>query len=141
MGWLFVDINYWAVFVAAIVSIVIGGLWYSPVLFGKLWIQLSGITKQRTTEATQKSMTKAYVLQFIASLIMACTLAHVFVLIGVATFSSALEIMFYLWIGFIATVMVGKVLWEGKSWSLYLLDAAHYLVILFAMSLVLFYMG
>ncbi len=139
MGWFLADINYWAVLVAAIVSMVIGGLWYSPVLFGKLWMQLSGITQKQIAEAKKKSMTKAYVLQFIASLIMACTLAHVFSLLNVTTLSYALETMFFLWLGFIATVMVGKVLWEGKSWSLYLLDATHYLVTFFAMSLVLFY--
>ena len=30
-------INLWAVLVAAVSSFALGGLWYSPVLFYKLW--------------------------------------------------------------------------------------------------------
>jgi len=141
MVWFSVDVNYLAVFLAAVASMIIGGLWYSPLLFGTLWTQLSGMTKQQIEEAKHKSMTKVYVLQFIVSLIIACTLAHVFALLAVTTLSYALETMFYLWLGFIATVMVGKVLWESRSWSLYLLDATYYLVSLLAMSLVLFFMS
>lgn len=33
------DINYYAVVVAAVLSFAIGGLWYSPMLFGKVWLQ------------------------------------------------------------------------------------------------------
>ena len=38
-----VDINYLAVLIAALASYVLGALWYSPVLFGKLWMKLSKI--------------------------------------------------------------------------------------------------
>jgi len=34
-------------------------------------------------------------------------------------------------------VMLNKVLWEGKPFKLYLLDAAHYLVVLLAMGSIL----
>lgn len=34
--------NYWAVVVAAVSSFLLGGLWYSPVLFGKAWNALNG---------------------------------------------------------------------------------------------------
>ena len=37
-------INYLAVVVAAIAWFVVGSLWYSPLLFGKMWMELSGIT-------------------------------------------------------------------------------------------------
>lgn len=33
------DINYYAVIVAALLSFAVGGLWYSPLLFGKLWLE------------------------------------------------------------------------------------------------------
>jgi hypothetical protein len=33
-----IDINYVAVFVAALASMIIGAAWYSPILFGKEWI-------------------------------------------------------------------------------------------------------
>ena len=39
-------INYLAVLVAAIVIFVLGGLWYSPVLFAKRWIALQNRTEE-----------------------------------------------------------------------------------------------
>lgn len=33
------EINYFAVLVAALLSFAIGGLWYSPLLFGKMWLE------------------------------------------------------------------------------------------------------
>ena len=47
-------VNYLAVLVAAIVSMVIGGLWYSPLLFGNVWMKLSGITQKDVEKAKKK---------------------------------------------------------------------------------------
>jgi hypothetical protein len=35
-------INYWAVLVAAVSSFLLGGLWYSPLLFHKMWNREAG---------------------------------------------------------------------------------------------------
>ncbi|MCW8858020.1 MAG: DUF1761 domain-containing protein [Kangiella sp.] len=33
------DINFYAVFTATLLSFAIGGLWYSPLLFGRIWLK------------------------------------------------------------------------------------------------------
>jgi hypothetical protein len=35
-------VSIWAVLVAAVTSFLLGGLWYSPVLFGRLWNREAG---------------------------------------------------------------------------------------------------
>lgn len=35
------DIHWLAVLAAATATMVLGALWYSPLLFGKLWVKLS----------------------------------------------------------------------------------------------------
>lgn len=40
------DINIWAVLLAAVSSFVLGGLWYSELLFGKAWLLDSGAPEQ-----------------------------------------------------------------------------------------------
>lgn len=37
------NVNYLPIVVAAVVSMVLGGLWYSPLLFGKIWMNLQGL--------------------------------------------------------------------------------------------------
>ncbi|HBD19770.1 MAG TPA: DUF1761 domain-containing protein [Arenimonas sp.] len=40
------EFNVWAVLVAAVSSFVLGGLWYSPVLFGKAWQRETGLSDE-----------------------------------------------------------------------------------------------
>ena len=125
-----ITINYLAVLVVAIISMVIGGLWFSPMLFGKQWMALSGMTDAHMAEAKNKGLTKAYLLQFVASLIMSYVLAHVIGYAGATTVSAGLQGGFWVWLGFIAPVTLGSVLWEGKSWKLWVLSNGHYLIVL-----------
>lgn len=140
MGLPTIDINYLAVFLAAVVSMIIGALWYSPLLFSKLWMQLSGITEKQIAEAKKKSMTVSYILQFVAFLVMACVVAHFIGYLALTTLSEILQLVFWSWLGYQATLELGTVLWAGKPWGLYLLNSAHNLVSLVAMGLVFFWM-
>lgn len=131
-----ISINLWAVLAAALASMVIGGLWYSPLLFGKSWIKMMGWSSS-TLKSMQKSAGPSYAVGFLNSLVMAYVLAH-FVDLSRATDSQgALVLAFWVWLGFVATVQLGSVLWEGRSIKLWGLNAAYFLVSLSVMSLVL----
>lgn len=41
------EVNVWAVLCAALASFVLGGLWYSPLLFGKAWQHETGLSDER----------------------------------------------------------------------------------------------
>lgn len=41
------EFNIWAVITAAVSSFVLGGLWYSPLLFGKAWQRATGLTDEQ----------------------------------------------------------------------------------------------
>lgn len=41
------EFNIWAVLVAALASFVLGGLWYSPLLFGKAWQRETGLSDEK----------------------------------------------------------------------------------------------
>ena len=123
-----VDVNYLAILAAAVVSMIIGSLWYGP-LFGKVWMRLSGVTMESIDKAKARSMGKTYLLAFIGSLVTACVLSRFI--------SSGISVVFLLWLGFIAPIYLASVLWEGKPWKLWLLNNAYYLVTLLAMALVL----
>jgi hypothetical protein len=40
-------INYWAVLVAAASAFLLGGLWYSPALFGAIWKREAGVSRDQ----------------------------------------------------------------------------------------------
>ena len=41
------EMNYLAILVAAIVPMILGFLWYNPVLFGNVWMRESGMTEEK----------------------------------------------------------------------------------------------
>ena len=130
-----VSINYWAVLAATVAAIVVGFLWYGP-LFGKTWMRLMGMGKKKMDKNMKKEMMKSYIILVITTLITSYVLAHFVKYLG-TTLADALQTAFWIWLGFIATIQIGIVLWDGKPWKLYILNAAHQLVSLAVMASIL----
>ena len=66
------EVNYLAVIAAAVATFLLGGLWYSPALFGKAWQREAGVTEERMKSA---NMTLIFGLTFVLSLIAAWVFA------------------------------------------------------------------
>lgn len=137
-----VPINFLAVFIAAIISMPLGMLWYGP-LFGKQWIKLSGIEQKRkdARKSGNSKMAIPYLLMFLGSLVMSFVLAHAMVFssayLHMGGIPAGLMTGFFNWIGFIAPVTMGSVLWEGKSWKLWTINNGYYIVLLLCMGIIL----
>lgn len=132
-----IEINYLAVLVAGVAAMVLGGLWYSPLLFGKAWMKLSGFTEKDMEKAKQKGMFLSYFFNFVSILVMAYVLSHFVDYAGATDWRGGLQAGFWIWLGFVATVMLGMVLWEGKPFRLYLINVLYWLVALLGMGAIL----
>lgn len=128
-----VTVNYLAIAVATIINTMLGTLWYGP-LFGKQWMHEMGFSQEHMQRMQQKSMGLSYVLMIVSALVLNYVLAHVLVqaelAFGMLDVGMAMVGAFWMWLGFIATTMMGIVLWEGKSWKLYAINVSYYLVAL-----------
>lgn len=135
-----VPINYMAVLAATLLSMVIGSLWFGA-LFGKQWMKMMGMKQSDMKGMGQGDMAKLYGIQFVGSLLMSFVLAHALVFASAylheSGLSAGLQTGFWNWLGFIAPITVGSVLWEGKSWKLWLFNNAYYLITLCAMGVLL----
>ena len=120
------QINWLAIILAAVASMVVGYVWYGP-LFGKTWMKLTG----KKEMGDKKDMPKTYGIMFVASMVTAYVLS---------VLGADLMTAFWIWLGFQATLLLHSVLFEGKSWNLYFVKAGHQLVSLLAMSWVLSYL-
>jgi Protein of unknown function (DUF1761) len=67
-----VPINYLAVFAAAASTFLIGGLWYSPLLFQRAWMRANNLTENDLRAGGQA---KIFGLSFVFALVMALNLA------------------------------------------------------------------
>lgn len=65
-------INWLAVLAAAASTFVLGGLWYSPALFGRVWMSVNNLD---SAELAKSNMAKIFGLAFVFALMMAANLA------------------------------------------------------------------
>lgn len=128
-----VDINYLAVLLSAVVSMIIGSLWYSPIMFGNIWMKSGGLTQKDMEKAKKKGMGKLYFAAFIGALVIAFILAHFVQYVTANNFVEGMQTGFWLWLGFVAPVLLGSVLWESKPVKYYLINVAYWLVNLILM--------
>ena len=131
------EINWLAVLLAAVSSMVVGAIWYAKPVFGRRWMKLSGITDADT----QKGAAVALILTFIVSFFTAAVLAG----------SAAIAQHFYegdfflnvvltsiiLWIGFTASRMLTHDLFDRRPGSLTALNLGHELVTVVVMGLII----
>lgn len=120
-----VVINFWAVVVSMVVSVVLGFIWYGP-LFGKKWAALSGLTIP-AEKPPFKTMIKPIVLSLLGALF-----ANVILSMGVhgATVATGMLAGFFAWLGFVVPVYLNFSGWEGKPWTLFSINAGYWLVYL-----------
>jgi hypothetical protein len=66
------EVNYLAIAAAAIASFVVGGLWYSPALFGKTWQREVGLSDEQLARG---NMVRIFGIALVLSLIAAFVFA------------------------------------------------------------------
>ena len=107
--------NWLAILLAAVVRIVIGGLWYSPAAFGPAFMRLTGCTPQEM----RSRLPRALVSDVIGTLIMAFILAHaVYYAAERAHGSPARRSVCSNWPGFIAARPLRVVMYEKRPLQL-----------------------
>lgn len=133
----FFDVNYTAVTIASVVSMIIGMIWYSKIAFGKQWIKLSGMTDHKIEKAKERGMIKIMFMAFIATFVTGIVLANIIRFMRVSDLGGGLFAGFIVWLGFIATTNLNIVLWENKPVKLYYINTGHHLVTLLVMGAIL----
>src|SRR6266480_4117646 len=97
--------NILAIIVAAIVNVVLGSLWYSPVLFAKPWAKGMGMTKEEIGKG-MKMNASMFVPPLIAALVSSYVLAWFINALRVTSLGGGIQIGFLGWLGFTTTAQV-----------------------------------
>ena len=120
----FSSLNYWAILVAALSTFVVGGLWYSPFLFGKKWMELNGFTKEDTKKGLP--MTVVFGGSFVTALLAAFALGMF--LGSSATLTFGMFAGFMIAVFWISTARFSNVLFEQGKLALFFIHAGYDLV-------------
>lgn len=133
------SLNWLAILVAAISTMVLGFLWYSPLLFAKAWTREMGYdpNDKPKMDEMRKSAGPAYAGSLAASLLSAFTLA--LILHGMRAESLHFGIMasFHIWLGFVATVQFTGALFAKQSMKLFAINSGYQLLCYLVMGAIL----
>jgi hypothetical protein len=126
------ELNYLAIIVASLSTFLIGGLWYSPAVFGNSWMKENGFTEEEMKNA---NMLKMYGFAFVLSLISSINLA---MFLGPESNPAMGAVWgFAAGFGWVATFVGMHYLFERRSFKLFLINAGYSVVAMTVMGVIL----
>lgn len=138
-----VEVNWWAVILATVSSMIVGSIWYAKSVFGESWAKLAGV--KLNDERMKRNAPKSIGVTIVVSFLTAYILAHVTFLshnfFHNSYFQDAITTAFWLWLGLTAARIVTHDVFEGRPAKLTLLTISHELVTLLVMGAVIGWLG
>jgi hypothetical protein len=128
------DVNWLAVLAAGVINMIIGSLWYSPLLFLKPWM---ATLPKKEKENKNINMGKIYGIMFVGALIMAYVMAMFTKIANTTLLDTGAMLGFWIWLGFVGAVQVSDHVWNGKPMQLLYINTSYRLVSTIAMALIL----
>jgi hypothetical protein len=132
-----VNVNYIAVVLAMLSSMVVGSIWYAQATFGKVWAKLAKIDMKKNTG----SVFRPIAITAVVSLITAYVLAHVTFLSNQyfdnSFLQDALMTAFWLWLGLTAARFVTHDAFEGRPVKLTVINIGNEFVTIMVMGLII----
>src|SRR5437763_565375 len=119
--------------IAVLVKIVIGALWYSPVLFLRQWQRLGGVSD----ESMRGGMAKGMATWIVGALLMTFVLAHAVYYAGARSAATGAAVGFFNWLGFILVVQLDDWAAAKRPFKLVAINAGSPLVALLIMGAIL----
>lgn len=135
-----IQINYGAVVLAAISSMVVGSIWYLPQVFGTAWMKMTGVKMDRNAPTGGK-VVWVYSSIFAASVLTAYVLAHITYIANQYFANSylqdALATALWLWAGFTGARFFVHDTFEGRRKKLTVINSLHELVTVLVMAVII----
>jgi hypothetical protein len=127
-----------SILIAAIVAMIIGLIWYSPLGFGKQWAKWKRFEfgSKEEAKAYQKLMGKSYVGGFLAILLTSWVLWIMIGLMGITEVGGTLLLATILWGGFVLPFTFSQALFDKKHLGLWAIDVGCAYVSMLAMAIV-----
>ncbi|MFZ1720458.1 MAG: DUF1761 domain-containing protein [Candidatus Moraniibacteriota bacterium] len=112
------EIHYTLIIAATVAQFILGALWYSPLLFGKWWMQIMEMAQLSKEEQKnmQKAMAPFYIVQILLTLLSTFVLAMFVQYLQMANVGfHAYGVAGWIWLGFIAPTQIASVIWANTK--------------------------
>jgi hypothetical protein len=130
------EINFWAVTLAMLSTMVVGLIWYSPKVFGAYWMKLARITPTGTLIDAAKPILITLVVSFISAWVLAGAVFIAWSFYGGSFLVNSIVTGLVLWAGFTAARFITHDAFDNRPRGLTVLNVSHEFVTILVMSLV-----
>lgn len=130
-------INYLAVVLAGLSSMLVGAIWYTPKVFGNLWIRLSGVKPPTNRVDAIRPIVVTVLVSLITAWVLAGAVWIAFDFYGGSFLVNALLTAAILWAGFTAARFITHDQFDTRPATLTVLNSAHELVTVLVMALII----
>ncbi len=136
-----IEMNWLAVILATLSTLVVGSLWYTPKTFGNTWMKLAKIDKK----AAEKRGMLPILITIAVTFITAIVLAHITYVMHLfydhSFLYDAINTALWLWVGLVAARIITHDAFEGRPLKLTAINLARELVTLLVMGTIIGLMG
>ena len=139
--------NFLVILGCGVLAMIIGALWYGPVLFGKAFLRANDWPEWESMsdaekEVKMKEMKWMYLIQFVFVLLQVFILSN---MIHYWVGASGVIIAFFMWLGFIMPTIAGGVIWNmstpKKRITLFCIISGYQLVCMLLFGYILSHFG
>lgn len=131
------EINYIAVLLATLSSMIVGSIWYTPKVFGNYWMKQSGVTPSGNSRDAIGPIALTVVVSFITAWVLAGAAFIAQEFYGGSFLVNTLITAVILWAGFTAARFVTHDAFDRRPAGLTVLNIAHELVTVLIMALII----
>jgi hypothetical protein len=111
--------------ITAVLSMIVGFVWYSPMLFANAWMKELGLTMEKIGNGPGVG----YLVATLSSAILGAAVATVIKFTNTTTVVDALAWGLIIAVGFIGTSFATNYVFAQKSKKLFLIDAGYFMVV------------
>jgi hypothetical protein len=129
----FGPVNWFAIAAAVVSAFVIGGLWYSPLMFVNSWLKMSGVDRQ----VFNAGLRKALLGDLFSATATALVLNQVIGWSGATGIASSLLAALVVWTGFVASALMAQMTYEHRPFAFFAISSGYRLVTLEVMAAIL----
>jgi hypothetical protein len=115
-------LNYIAIIAAALSAFILGGIWYSPKVFGKTWQLASGMNNDSKKPHTAGIFVVAFVFALLSALAFAVFAS------SATSLAEYIHLSLIVGVLFVATSFAINYLFAGRHVKLLLIDAGYHIV-------------
>ena len=126
------QVNWMAILVATIVGFVLGGLWFSPVMFSNRWMAALDKPKEQLGKPGP-----ALVLSFVVTLVTATALAVLLRIMPLTTTPGALRLGLTIGVVFYALATASDYAYTGWPRTIYWIQASYHVVMIAVMAVII----